>query len=198
MVGRFHFRSHTRALTLSTVFVLAGACATQPTSTGWPDTGTALPTGKITQDQVCGRPEATVMYPGATQLMEFGRGEEGLNDAFCGRSIATADDQTKVYDFYTKYFLDRGFQYYSGGGGGAMIASRIFERAPSCREYVTMGTANPRTYKTIGLNPPVIPPGTRTVFEYRYSIGAGDQSPCHPVVSIPPVPTTDQPLVSTG
>lgn len=163
-------------------------------ATGTTPATAGLPIGPLTAEEVCSYPDAQVRYPGSTPLRDLQAGTKNLNDAFCGVVFASADDQEKIFDYYTKYLLDHGYSYYSGGLGGAMVAARMFERPPSCREYVVMGTDAPTVLASSGVAVSV-PAGTRTVFEYAYSVDPDDNRDCSDKKPIPPVPTTLKPLV---
>lgn len=198
-MSAFNFNACSVALTAVVVLSVAGCgCAASPTSAPTGTTVGGFPAGRISLDYVCSREEANLTYPGATVIKDFRNGEVGFNDAFCGHAFATPDDQDKVYDFYTQWLLDHGYQFYSDALGGGDVSDRIFERHPSCREYVSVSTVDPSIYKIVGVASPSIPTGTRTVFEYRFAIGSDGENACHAVRPIPQVPPTSHPLVHPG
>jgi len=188
---------HARLLSVTVAILLAATslgCTREPEAPAVDPTGTGPPpTGDLTQAEVCARPDAQVRYPGATELRQMGS-ETTVNGAFCGLIFATPDPQEKVHDYFTQYALDHGYMYISGGTSGGMFNSRGFRRPPSCRELIVFGTDAPDALRAIGVNV-TIPSGTRTVFEYTYTVRADGRDDCPKAKPIPPVPTTLKPLL---
>jgi len=193
----FDLHPQARLLKIAVAILLAAtslACSREPEAPVVDPTGTGPPpTGDLTQEQVCARPDAQVRYPGSTELRQMGS-ETTTNDAFCGLIFATPDPQAKVHDYFTKYALDHGYIYISGVTSGGMVNSRGFRRPPSCREAIMFGTDAPDALRSIGVNV-TVPAGTRTVFEYRYMVRADGRDDCPKARPIPPVPTTLKPLL---
>jgi hypothetical protein len=183
----------TATLSILLVATLLG-CSREATAPPADPTGTGPPpTGDLTQEQVCARPDAQVRYPGATELRQMGS-STNVNGAFCGLIFATPDPQEQVHDYFTTYALDHGYTYISGVSSGGMFNTRSFRRPPSCRELIVFGTDAPDALRSIGVNV-TIPSGTRTVFEYTYTVRADGRDDCPTAKPIPRVPSTIKPLL---
>lgn len=187
-----HPQARLTALAIITMMVL-GACTQAPLSTGTtPATNAAgRRTERVSIEQICAAPEAKLIYPGATVLGPLGLEERGTSGAFCGAIIATPDDQVAVYDWYTHWLQDHGYQFYTDFKGGAMLSTRTFQKLPDCTEFFMMGPDNLKTLGGVGVKTKPLPADTRTVFEFTYSRSTMiDVSPCKAGEPLPPVPPT--------
>ncbi len=187
-----HNSTRTAALALVVVLV-ACCCDRRPAG----DDENGIPYARISREFVCGRAEAQLRYPNATELTPIAREETFSASARCGAVMSTPDDQQLVYDWYTKQLQDRGYKFTGVGSGGPNVFNLHFQNGKSCRELASIAVDSPRALLANGVITSV-PKGAKTIFEYDYSIVPSNQQPeCRTPRPVERPPPTTFPLTET-
>ena len=130
-----------------------------------------LPTGPVTYRFVDSRPEAHLVYPGATVLASTGTTEssdplEGLkNSAFAGAVLVTRDPPDQVYAWYQKQLSARGWKPYQLA---ALLSTQVSAAGyrRGVREFFVGAVDDSHMFRVA---PGAVPAGG-TLFEFTYSI----------------------------
>ena len=155
-----------------------------PTATG----SCSLPAGTVTYEALQCHPEAHLFYPGATVYERLGASQtdspsSGVNPAFSGAILISADPVSKIYAWYDERLKPNGW-YRAPVLGGGYASSHEYARTPA-RESFGIDIDNPTQLSaTLGH---LVPPGG-TIFEVRYFIFPYRPGQHTPAPSCPPTP----------
>ncbi len=170
--------------------VLLGACAATPTddpATGRSPANTAdIASGPASGSAMCSRAEVSNPYPSSHEYARTPQDGTLTTEASCTVRFISGDDQTRIYDYYTKWLRDHGYHYFSDVSLDTDASARNFQTA-DCRRSVSLAVKNPEVLR-VHHDPPPTTGDTKTVFEIT---DLERPSPiCYPEKPIPTVPPT--------